>query len=92
MNAPTGTTAKATMQITVQAVNRPEVPPLKVSGTLSVGADGAIKIESAASIEIKVGGSFIKISPAGVEIKGAKVDVVGDGPVTVKGAVVKVNS
>ncbi len=65
---------------------------LTVTGALTVSADGAIKISSTASIELAVGGSVIKIGPAGVEIKAAKIDIEGSGPVTVKGAVVKVNS
>lgn len=65
---------------------------LTVTGALTVDATGKIKITSPAGIEIVCGSSSIKITPAGVEISGAKIDVTGSGPVTIKGAVVKVNS
>ena len=63
-----------------------------VTGAQTIEATGKIKISSPAGIEIVCGGSSIKLTPAGIEIKGAKIDVTGSGPVTVKGAVVKVNS
>ncbi len=73
--------------------------------TVSISA-GASSTEAAQSIELKVGGSSIKITPSGVtisspqvsiegsgtaELKGGEVTVSADGPLTVKGAMVAIN-
>lgn len=50
-----------------------------------------ILIEAKKSIELKVGGSSIKISPAGIVIKSTKVDVKGAAMVVVKGGITKIN-
>ncbi|USD21840.1 type VI secretion system tip protein VgrG [Microbulbifer variabilis] len=73
---------------------------LKVSkGTQTTDAMGAIKISSKASIELKVGGSSIKLTPAGITIKGtmlsckgdATAEVKGGGMLTLKGGVTMIN-
>lgn len=64
----------------------------KIGGTskLTVGAShetsaaAGIKLTSLASIELSVGGSSITLTPGGIDIKSV-------GPVTVTGAIVKVN-
>jgi len=57
---------------------------LTVSGSETLDASGPIKISSGATIELSVGGSSIKITAGSI-------DICSSGPVTVKGAVVKVN-
>lgn len=73
---------------------------LKVSkGSQTTDAMGAIKITSKASIELKVGGSSIKLTPAGITIKGtmlsckgdATAEVKGGGMLTLKGGVTMIN-
>ncbi|WP_444940197.1 type VI secretion system Vgr family protein [Microbulbifer sp. ZKSA004] len=73
---------------------------LKVSkGSQTTDAMGAIKISSKASIELKVGGSSIKLTPAGITIKGtmlsckgdATAEVKGGGMLTLKGGVTMIN-
>ncbi len=58
---------------------------LDVTGSETISVTGAIKITSPASITLEVGGSQIKISPGSI-------DITSSGPITVKGAIVKVNS
>ncbi|MGH7344499.1 MAG: type VI secretion system Vgr family protein, partial [Candidatus Rokuibacteriota bacterium] len=57
---------------------------LDVTGTQTITVGGAIKISSPTSITLEVGGSSIKITPGSI-------DITSSGPVTVKGALVKVN-
>ena len=57
---------------------------LDVTGSETISVSGAIKITSPVSITLEVGGSQIKISPGSI-------DITSSGPITVKGAVVKVN-
>ncbi len=73
---------------------------LKISkGTQTTDAMGAIKITSKSSIELKVGGSSIKLTPAGITIKGtmlsfkgdATAEVKGGGMLTLKGGVTMIN-
>ncbi|MFS1525023.1 type VI secretion system Vgr family protein [Microbulbifer sp. 2304DJ12-6] len=73
---------------------------LKISqGSQTTDAMGAIKISSKASIELKVGGSSIKLTPAGITIKGtmlsckgdASAEVKGGGMLTLKGGVTMIN-
>ncbi len=54
-------------------------------GTQTTTVKGAIKIESKTSIELKVGGSTIKLTPAGIEIKGTTLKAEGSATATVKG-------
>lgn len=59
---------------------------LAVGGTQTIKVTGAIKISSDASIELTVGGSGIKIEPAGITIKtDKKVSIEGTAAVEVKG-------
>lgn len=73
---------------------------LKISkGTQTTDAADAITISSQKSIELKVGGSSIKITPSGITIKGTKLscaadataEIKGGGSLTLKGAVTKIN-
>lgn len=73
---------------------------LKISkGTQTTDAMGAIKITSKTSIELKVGTSSIKLTPAGITIKGttlsfkgdATAEVKGGGMLTLKGGVTMIN-
>ncbi|GLS26096.1 type VI secretion system Vgr family protein [Marinibactrum halimedae] len=73
---------------------------LKISkGKQTTDAMGAIKITSKASIELKVGGSSIKVTPTGVEIKAVTVkingsamaEVKGGGMLTLKGGITMIN-
>lgn len=59
---------------------------LKISqGKQTTDAMGAIKITSKSSIELKVGGSSIKLTPSGITIKGVTLSCKGDGTAEVKG-------
>ncbi|MCS7466697.1 type VI secretion system tip protein VgrG [Stieleria sp. ICT_E10.1] len=60
------------------------------SDTLNVGT--ALEINAGTLIKLTVGGSVVEIGPSGIKISGPMVDVTGAGPVTITGAVVKVNS
>lgn len=68
-------------------------------GTQTVDVKGAIKITSKTSIELKVGGSSIKLTPSGIEIKGTTLKAKGDataevkagGMLTIKGSLTKIN-
>lgn len=50
-----------------------------------------ILIQADQSIELKVGGSSIKMTPAGIVIKSTKIDVKGSGMVVIKGGLTKIN-
>lgn len=50
-----------------------------------------ILIKGKKSIELKVGGSSIKMTPSGIVIKSTKVDVKGSAMVTIKGGITKIN-
>ncbi len=55
------------------------------AGNYSLKADaGKITLEAATSIELKVGGSSIKITPASIEIKSTKIDIKATGMLTGK--------
>ncbi|WP_370981189.1 type VI secretion system Vgr family protein [Agaribacterium sp. ZY112] len=68
-------------------------------GSCTIDAMKAIKISSKTSIELKVGGSSIKLDASGVQIKGtmvkAKASAMGEvsagGMMTVKGGITKIN-
>lgn len=68
-------------------------------GTQTTDVKGAIKITSKTSIELKVGGSSIKMTPSGIVIKATKIDanasamgtVKAGGILTIKGALTKIN-
>lgn len=55
------------------------------AGKQTIDVMGAIKITSKTAIELKVGGSSIKVSPTGIEIKGPMVSCKGDATAEVKG-------
>jgi type VI secretion system secreted protein VgrG len=69
------------------------------SGTQTTDVKGAIKITSKTSIELKVGGSTIKMTPTGITMKATKVDcnasamgtVKAGGILTLKGGLTKIN-
>jgi type VI secretion system secreted protein VgrG len=65
---------------------------VEVSGSRTITAGSSISISAGSEIKLSVGGSTITIGPSGISISAATVDVTGSGPVTIKGAVVKVNS
>jgi type VI secretion system secreted protein VgrG len=68
-------------------------------GKYSVGAKGGITLESVTSIELKCGSSTIKMTPAGITIKGimlncngdAMVEVKAGGMLTLKGGITLIN-
>ncbi|UTA46631.1 type VI secretion system tip protein VgrG [Simiduia sp. 21SJ11W-1] len=73
--------SKGNQDISVKSGNQ----TLKVAkGTQTVDVQGAIKITSKASIELKVGGSSIKLTPAGIVIKGTTLSCKGDATAEVK--------
>jgi type VI secretion system secreted protein VgrG len=60
------------------------------NGTIKANA-GKITIEAAQSIELKVGGSSIKIEPAAITLKSPQIKIQGDAQVQVKAPIVQVN-
>lgn len=50
-----------------------------------------IVIKGKKSIELKVGGSSIKLTPSGIVIKSTKIDVKGSAMVAIKGGITKIN-
>lgn len=63
---------------------------LSVKKKISTDAQN-ILVEAKSSIELKVGGSSIKMTPAGIVIKSTKVDVKGSAMVAIKGGITKIN-
>lgn len=55
-----------------------------VTGDATLASSAKIKIEATASIELICGGSTIKISPTGIEIKGPMITVEGTATATMK--------
>lgn len=51
---------------------------------------GSSKLDAMQSIELKVGSSLLKITPAGIELKGMQIKIEGEVLVGVKAAIVKV--
>lgn len=64
-----------------------------LSGNMAVAvASGKVEIEAAQSIELKVGGSSIKIEPAKITIKSTMIDIKGSAKVDVNGAMTNVKA
>jgi len=62
------------------------------SGDRSVKVNaGKITEEAAKSIELKVGGSSIKIEPAKITIKAPQITIQADGTLTLQGGMIKIN-
>ena len=80
------TVKKGDENISVSAGNR----SLSVKKKISTDAQNIV-IEGKSSIELKVGGSSIKMTPAGIVIKSTKVDVKGSAMVAIKGGITKIN-
>ncbi len=53
---------------------------------------GWSKLEAMQSIELKVGASYIKIDPSGIQMKGMQIKIEGDIAVQVKAAIAKVEA
>ena len=72
---------------------------IKIDGGQKITVGKTCVIEATSSIELKVGGSSIKIEPAKITIKSVQIAVEGSGPVSVKssaivtveGSLVKIN-
>lgn len=69
---------------------------LKGTHTLTVSKASKTKaksilLEADQSIELKVGGSSIKLTPAGIVIKSTKIDIKGSAMVVIKGGLTKIN-
>lgn len=61
-------------------------------GNLTVSVDaGKIEVEAAQSIELKVGGSSIKIEPAKITLKSVQIEINGSAQTVVKGTMVQVD-
>lgn len=58
--------------------------------TITITA-GKCTVEAGTSIELKVGGSSIKIEPAKITLKSVEVDIQGDTKVAIKGTMVEVS-
>ena len=63
---------------------------LSVKKKISIDATD-IEIKGSSSIKLKVGGSSIEITPAGIVIKSTKVDVKGSAMVVLKGGITQIN-
>ena len=73
-----------------------EVAEIKSNHTMKVTKASqteakSVVIKASDSIELKVGGSSIKMTPTGIVITSTKVDVEGSAMVSVKGGIVKIN-
>jgi phage protein D len=64
---------------------------LKVGASEEVSVTQSFKLEAGTELLLKCGQASVKLSPAGIEIKGAMVQLQGTGPVTIKGATVAIN-
>jgi phage protein D len=64
---------------------------VKVGASEEVSVTQAFKLEAGTELTLKCGQATIKLSPAGIEIKGTMVQLQGTGPVTIKGATVAIN-
>jgi type VI secretion system secreted protein VgrG len=70
-----------------------------VTGSIKTSSKSSISIQAATSIELKVGGSSIKISNAGIDIKGLKIsaaanamaEIKSSGILTLKGSLTQIN-
>lgn len=70
-----------------------------IGGSQKISAKSTIQISSNTSIELKVAGNSIKISPSGITIKGttlsckgdASAEVAASGMLTLKGGITKIN-
>jgi type VI secretion system secreted protein VgrG len=61
------------------------------AGNITLGATaGKVTIEAAQAIELKVGGSSVKIDPSGVTVKGIVVKVTADGAANLEGSMTNV--
>lgn len=66
---------------------------LGAGANISVSAGGEVKISGGSKVEISCGGGSLTIDAGGtVSINGVMVNVTGSGPVSVSGAVVKLNA
>lgn len=75
------TVSKGNQELSISSGNH----KIKVAkGTQTIDVQGAIKITSKASIELKVGGSSIKLTPTGIVIKGTTLSCKGDATAEVK--------
>ena len=63
---------------------------LSVKKKISTDASDII-VKGEKSIEFKVGGSSIKMTPSGIVIKATKIDVKGSAMVVIKGGITKIN-
>ena len=65
---------------------------LDVTGTtIHVASDGKVEIEGDADVTVKAGASLKLQAGASLELKGAEVSISADGPVQVKGNLIKLN-
>jgi type VI secretion system secreted protein VgrG len=83
--------AKILLDGNVQAQS---VPGSKLKLDADAAMEGTAKalVKGAAEGTLTAGGGTVKVSPAGVEASGPKVDVSGSGMVNITGGMVKVNS
>ena len=63
---------------------------LSVKNKISTDASDII-VKGKKSIEFKVGGSSIKMTPSGIVIKSTKIDIKGSAMVAIKGGITKIN-
>ena len=85
-NDHTRTLEKGNETITVSKGNR----VLDVKNKISTNASDIV-ITGKKSIELKVGGSSIKMTSSGIVIKATKIDVKGSAMVAIKGGITKIN-
>jgi phage protein D len=64
---------------------------VKVGASEEVSVTQSFKLEAGTELLLKCGQASIKLSSAGIEIKGTMVQLQGTGPVTIKGATVAIN-
>lgn len=65
---------------------------LDVAAGRTVNAGTTVEVNAGVSIRLVAGPSMIELGPSGIKISGPMIDISGMGPVSIVGAVVKVNS
>ncbi|CAH0990134.1 Actin cross-linking toxin VgrG1 [Sinobacterium norvegicum] len=97
-----GESVKGNQQLTIKGNHAVKVSgndSTDVTGSIKTSSKSTISIQAATSIELKVGGSSIKLSNAGIDIKAIKIsaaanamaEIKSSGILTLKGSLTQIN-